>query len=676
MTINFKNINLVNLLVFIGFILIIFTFRYDLIRYSIALNPDEAQFVAAAMRMVEFGWSFDAVDNGSSGPINTLILTWPYFLGLDINMATARITDALLVTITTFFIYKILFEVSKTVFLPLVLSSIMLMFYANTSFFDFAHYSSEKLSTAILVASLYYILKITLAKSYSKELLLNVAIIAFLLGCIPLAKLQAAPLAFFIGVYLLIVISLNKNLNRYRLKIVIITVVLALLPLILFILPVYLRGNILDFYHGYISWALNYVSQPLTLDAFMGMVLTDGNYSRVFRYTMIGSVILFAITMIIQIYKRQYKVDDNYRLTFFIALVISLGLSYYIIIKPGRAFTHYLNFILPFSALLFAYLCLHFIKLMEVLNFNKTKNIIFFLSILVILNFSFKSMYNKTNYLIASTDKGMIYKRDLLKWLNPQEDDTLLVWGWMCELYIDTGIAPATKELTSYNQIYKPNPYEFYKERYLKDFKNSSPKFVIDAVAPGSFAFTNIQTQSIKNYKELFEIINNNYTLVTKKENFEKCPRLYIKNSELGYLNNDIIPSKVIASDTLSDEFDVMNLFDNSVFESCKDYWLLPDGKLGNIVFKFDKAVNIDKMLLLNTKNGMYKERGSDKIKITVYDSLNRSYDLGELYMQRYPQWTEMDMSKIKDIVTVKVEILSFYQNGAGLNEIKFLQNK
>ena len=48
--------------------------RWDSMSYPLPLNPDEVQAAANALRIKEYGISWDAVDGNTAGPLNSLIL--------------------------------------------------------------------------------------------------------------------------------------------------------------------------------------------------------------------------------------------------------------------------------------------------------------------------------------------------------------------------------------------------------------------------------------------------------------------------------------------------------------------------------------------------------------------------------------------------------------------------
>jgi hypothetical protein len=96
--------------------------------------------------------------------------------------------------------------------------------------------------------------------------------------------------------------------------------------------------------------------------------------------------------------------------------------------------------------------------------------------------------------------------------------DSMAIWGWTPELYVETGIFPATRDAVSTWQFY-PNPQQsYYVNRFIKDLNTSKPKLFIDTLTPNRFGFSwnGYQSQSFKNLPEVKRIIDDEYTLVSE----------------------------------------------------------------------------------------------------------------------------------------------------------------
>jgi hypothetical protein len=63
--------------------------RWPSIIYPLAMNPGEAQFAANALRIREHGFNWYALDGSTAGPLDSLILCWPYMFHLVVTFAAA-----------------------------------------------------------------------------------------------------------------------------------------------------------------------------------------------------------------------------------------------------------------------------------------------------------------------------------------------------------------------------------------------------------------------------------------------------------------------------------------------------------------------------------------------------------------------------------------------------------
>jgi hypothetical protein len=91
-------------LVLRGFILVslavLVVLRAPTFFFNAPLNPDEAEFVANAIKFRGDMNTWLSVDTGSSGPVNSFPLMWPFLFGADTGFAVARITATFLIGAT------------------------------------------------------------------------------------------------------------------------------------------------------------------------------------------------------------------------------------------------------------------------------------------------------------------------------------------------------------------------------------------------------------------------------------------------------------------------------------------------------------------------------------------------------------------------------------------------
>jgi len=101
----------------------------------------------------------------------------------------------------------------------------------------------------------------------------------------------------------------------------------------------------------------------------------------------------------------------------------------------------------------------------------------------------------------------------ILKHAHP--GDLLAVWGWAPELYVDTGLTPATRAANCYWQGYPLDNQSFILETYMNDLKKSKPRLFVDAVAPNRFfRYSDRAKTGYETKKPLKDFVLMNYKLV------------------------------------------------------------------------------------------------------------------------------------------------------------------
>jgi hypothetical protein len=113
--------------------------------------------------------------------------------------------------------------------------------------------------------------------------------------------------------------------------------------------------------------------------------------------------------------------------------------------------------------------------------------------------------------------------KTILNYASPGE--SMAVWGWASELYVDTGLVTATIDSVSLWQILPGSLQEYFLKRYADDLINSNAKLFVDAVAPRMFFFTDRETQGHEFFPEIARVINENYRLVDEVQGV----RIYLK---------------------------------------------------------------------------------------------------------------------------------------------------
>lgn len=650
--------------------------RWLSIVYPYPLNPDEAQAAANALRIKAYGFNWDVLDGATNGPLDSLIVCWPHLFGWDVTLSTVHLTACALIFLACLFVYlsiKILcgrgFAIALV--LPLVL------FYSFTENRNFLHQSSELLPVALLVAADYLAIRLSLDRTQPRRFrYLVFALLGILLGAVPFAKIQGAPIAVVIGLYAFILAVTDPFKGRLRNSIALICGGLA--PAFCFLLPLFVSGHIQDFWRSYITWAFLYVQEPLSFADVFGMLSAE----LMLRYTTYFTFMLGLVSLL-HVYIATPDRDDagrsgRYDIVYGLVLVVA---AFWVIAKPGNDFAHYLMFFPPFGAMFCAYIVRAFA--------GQRKHALLFAGYYVVLAAVCFALYRANDtkdyerkYSDARFESLLhlpfeVKSPHLLSWL-PIPAKHLLVWGWMPQWYVWSGLTPSSRETNTYAEITDSTLQGYFRSRFMSDIGSAPPDIIMDAVEQGSFYFNRPSKFGPQAFPEFSAYLSSDYTQLTPWQPHDGCPKLYVRNEYKEVIDRRLIlPASVTTSADLLGEkspFNGANLFDNSVTEdSCADYWLLPTRTLGSVDVKFQKIEPVSSLMILNTRNGGYIDRAADRIDVKLLKSGAVMSDR-QLAMQPYPYWTSIDLDEPVQADELQVSILSFFGRGGGLNEIKIFR--
>jgi hypothetical protein len=206
--------------------------------------------------------------------------------------------------------------------------------------------------------------------------------------------------------------------------------------------------------------------------------------------------------------------------------------SSYSVIKPGNGFTHYLLFLIIPSGFLIGVFMGELAQVLQVSKLTRS-NLKFSLLTGVIL-ITVASGFLEFATTITSDNVYLNNRRrfaknylspiaeTILKYASPGE--SMAVWGWASELYVDTGLMQATRSGVIGPLKYSPLQQYFFKQ-YADDLINSNAKLFVDAVAPRMFFFTDRETQGHEVFPEIARVIKENYRLVDEVQGV----RIYLK---------------------------------------------------------------------------------------------------------------------------------------------------
>jgi hypothetical protein len=631
--------------------------RSAFFRYQPSINVDEALFAANAMRS-SYGWTnWGMIDPTTSGPLNSIILTWPRIFGGDITLFSGRLIATLLASGTAAFIYL---TARKLMPAPWAVAAALpaSLFYATTRHFDFVYFSSEQLPVFLVAGSIYFLVCATIQSG-----LLNCAIAAFLAGLIPFAKLQGLPWAALLGLAALIISIQSAAEPSRKTYFAATTIVFGMLPAALFLVPLVITGDFDDFVNSYL--VQQYLRSVGARDPAPLLLAWSVPTMRALIVTA-GAIV--AISGAVSLAQNRERVRRLTRTEMVMSLlsISTLLVAFASVAFPRRSFPHYVQLLIPAISLLVIFAT----SLVASLNLRRIKaNAVIFMiccaSILPTMIWGFQKLSLPSD----GRNSGSLVAPRSLSWLQPREDDTIVCWGWQPECYVDSAMKSATRDATNENQLYETRLLPYFRNRFIADVKKSRPDFIADFTGPGG-RFSSIEQHSIRAFPEFNELVSADFELMSAADPIERCPRLYVRKSRSKALSKALVefdnitgPSDGITSPRAVD--------DRSIFESCQDYWLLPKGELGTLTITFKSPAAVKSVAILNTNNATFDERAADRVRLSLMDS-DRTIATREMALNRFPQWTIVELTPSPQIATsLKIEILSFIGSGGGINEVK-----
>jgi hypothetical protein len=642
---------------------IIFAHRSQYFSYYPILNPDEALFAASAMRS-SYGWAnWGMIDATTSGPLNVIVLTWPHLYGADITLYSGRLTGAGLACGTAGFLYLTARQFMPAIWaVPAVIPCIL--FYATVGDAHFLHFSSEQLPVFLVAGSIYF-----LVRAMQRHTVFDSATAALLCGLVPFAKLQGVLFAALLGVALLTSI-LALSPAGVRKKQFAASMFFGCLPAALFLVPLAVSGELDDFVKSYFLQQHLRGSDGVPA---LGMIWTIPS-ARAFVVAS-GCIVALSATILgcsFFMHKERFALSKPQTALLSLSLV-ALPVACVSIDLPGRPFAHYLQFLIPAASL---WTISATLLLAKALRGATAKNMALFM--LALASFVPSSAWSPlerhydfhTQPTVNGLWTGNLTSPRSLSWLRPSVDDTIVCWGWQPQCYVESAIRPATRDGTNENQIYTTSLLPYFRSRFMADLAKSEPDFVVDFVTPNSFGFSDPEKQSIRMFPEFDARIGADFEMVSKHDPADSCPRLYIRKSRYAALSKTLVEFATIAGPS-GGSTRAAAVDDRSTFETCRDYWLLPEYSTGTLTISFQKAGPVKSIAILNTRNGPTADRATDQVRLSLMRNGERVMTRS-VGLDRFPRWTNVELEEpVQNVDTLELEIISYFGAGGGLNEVK-----
>ena len=670
---------------FLTSVLVLLVAHWDSITYWGVLNPDEAQAVANTARMLRHGYTWNAVDATTVGPLQSIVLLWSKLFGLDPSQGLARITAAVLSAVLVVAVLDAAWTLAGRG-PALTVSAGMLVLFAGVRYSEFVHYNSELVPVVLTAVGMAGVVRV--AQRRESIRLSVVAAIGICLGLVPFGKLQISPLALVLGAAALY-FMVRATTGRVRSEAIFAFVIGGLVPAVVFLGPLVATGTFAQFRVSYLEWATVKV-QPMTSFANLRRMANYDPVQEAFlSLQLLAIAIGFVAVVATRLRARRPQTGETVISVAtagpagrpgrteepIVLTAVAAAVALFCVVRPGEPFGHYLTILPPFLVLFvaalwgalsprgrrrFAYVPVTTIALMLVVATTGIEE---------------RLGVGPTNrYAKKLAGPGFGRDGDLLRWVVPH-GGSLLVWGWMPQWYTETGLNPAAHETHTYAQIVDTRLRPWMRDRLLHDVVADRPEIVMDAVIGRSFTFNDPHTDSIASFPQLKAYVDKNYQALAGGYANPGCPTTWTRNDIAEMLRARTVEFSKIKADKLLHpeltEYSEQSLDDFSVVEdTCRDYWLLPDTSQGSVRLDFVNREAVRQVLLLNTRNDGASDRSSRTVQVTLFDESAVSYR-AKVAMRAYPEWTNVVLAKPVSAVALQVDVLDWNGLGGGLNEVK-----
>lgn len=490
---------------------VLFLVRLPTFIHARELNMDESQMLSQAMKFLLDAVPWRSVDGTSSGPLNSFFLSGFLWLGIPPGyvflhvLATAM---ASLLVVTAFLSIRTL-ATRRAAAWGVAPMTLCVGFSGNPAFL---HYSSELLPALLLALACYFLLRwfVGAQKYPEKSRSICLFFIGASLGSAPWCKLQSAPLSLTLAVAATIAIFVyRKNSLRWA-ELLFLCIGLAL-PSILMVMVVLRAGVWNDFWTSYVLANLAYAG-PFTWARFSRHILLTLRSIEILPLTSVCAFALLLAGYFAYRKPRRVRPGQHQAVIVFFALFSAVSLAS--VARPAYFFPHYILFLLfPLSCLAAILISWEFPHLGENLRSLLSTAAKLALAAIVFL-FSLPLVLTALDTAPLQPDPNEQIAAAVLSLKASTHASGMAIWGWMPGVYVDTGIPPATRDAIGHFVISKSPLQGYFRARFLKDLRNSSPDLFVDAVAPGAFLWKwDPQQDGFESDANLKEYVEQNYVL-------------------------------------------------------------------------------------------------------------------------------------------------------------------
>ena len=500
-------------------------------------NPDESEWMAGAATLFQDPRYWVSVHGGNTGPLVIYPLMLIIALGGAINYATARLFGLLFCILPSvvfiYFAFINLFndKIARIIILPL---AVCLAFASGN---DMLAYESEQVPLMLISLALFMYSKIVYPSARRP---LYLFLLGLALGCIPFAKLQAAPIA--LGIAIFCVISIIIERKNFLPRELFYLGAACLLPTLIVLAYVSLTDIFYDFWQTFIVFSLGYAKTGLggrgqgwleKLWLLPGDVFSVLDLKLYFMGLFLSSCI--ALGMASKIYRNLSSAHRRLSILSFIVILTAL----YGIFKPGAFYAHYL--VLGVVPMIFfagtmagiLYACDENNGLGPKQQFRDFLKALVFMGVIVPALFGIK--WGSRGIQFVATHGIAAPKSEVARKITAyaKANEKMAIWGWMNNYYVETGLLIAAREAHTgaamldsvVNQLY-------FLRHFAQELEKRKPEIFLDAVAKKSFFFYDEKYRH-ENFPAVRRVVDKYYTQVGDFGGV----RVFVRNDRLKGIN-------------------------------------------------------------------------------------------------------------------------------------------
>jgi hypothetical protein len=492
------------------------------------LNPDESQLIAGALTLRYDPVFWRSVDGGTAGPFDFYAL-WPvgWLHGAD-DYFSARVTALVLIAAALIFAHQSVALVFGRM-VARVTGFAAVCFESLTLHDELLHYSTELVPMCLLAAAVYLAARRFVANAPWHWNFWG----GLVVGAIPLAKLQATPLAALLGLGWVIgeltrgnrsPVDRRKGLGAFCAGGGVIPLAGALL--------LTATGEWQNAVIPYILYNVGYVDAANLgwHDVFARLWTNASPHESLLAVWLGGGVIWTAGTLLLPRTKERMP-----RVVASAAAGLCLA-SLICILVPRRPFLHYWQLmVVPWTLVLGA------LTGLAILELEKRRPAMRSGVLCAALVFTAGGLlWARTGQVHPYVGRMTLYQKyprgrvaqELRKYA--QSGEALGVWGWTTNpFYVEAGLRQATRNAHSMASVLDSPYYDYFRQRYLADLERSAPPVFIDAMTPDkttdNFVFHHGLLRHEIIFPELADYVRAHYTQIGEVQSV----RIYVRNDRL-----------------------------------------------------------------------------------------------------------------------------------------------